>query len=911
MIHAMNVVITSEVLQSYSLCPRKAYLLMYGKDKGTLHEYEQILRKHQLENQSKNLELLKQKHTDVYSYSISNLKEGYEFLIDANLVADNLQAYCSMLTRTNELSYEPTIFIGTHTINNTDKLSLIFAGYILTKIQGKLPAVGHIVNMKNESRRLKLEESHKVLAPLLKPLQKWLHGSSPEEPPVILNKHCSICQFREQCQTKAIQEDNLSLLDRITPKEIRKYEKRGILTIKQLSYLFRPRKTRKRIKHNSQYSHKFELQALSLRTGKIYLQEPPNTNRDPIEIFLDIESIPDQEFYYLIGLLICQGKEFKQYSLWANDPLSEVEIWNHFLEIVDNYSEALIYHYGNFEQKAIAKLGKRYTTDIDKLAARLTNLNSYIFGKIYFPTYSNSLKEIGAFLGAKWTSPNASGLQSLVWRYKWELEKDSIYKNYLLKYNTEDCLATKLLLDQLTDITVRASLVSELDFGDRYKRPSSLADSSIHGQLEAVIKFSYTNIDKKKIRFREDVPGNKDLEPKAEKTPRPKNNLKKTKKISRPTRIQYLKGIQKCPTCEDVELKESKSKAEKFIINLVFSRSGVRKAVIKYCVTKGFCPQCKRYYIPNDFRKRGAEKRYGNGFNIWFAYQRVTHRLSHHAISELTEDLFNEKIDPSTVTRLIKEVANFYSETEGLLIKQLQDSHFIHVDETTISIRGVTQYVWVFTNGLYVVFQLTETREATVVQSFLKNYKGILISDFYSGYDSVECKQQKCWVHLIRDLNTDLWKSPLDSEFEKFVQEIKDLIIPIMEVIQRHNLKKFYLNKFQKNVDKFYQDTIVNRDYKSELSLKYQKRFLRYRDSLFTFLSQDGIPWHNNTAENAIRHLALQRNISGNFYESGAKDYLRLLGIKQSCRFQGKSFFEFLFSGETDLDQFKVRKRKR
>jgi predicted RecB family nuclease len=207
----MNVVITSEVLQAYSLCPRKAYLLMYGKEKGTLHEYEQILRRYQLANQSKNLGLLKQKHTDVYPYSVSNLEQGYEFLIDATLTVDNLQAYCPILKRSDKLGYEPTIFIGTHTISNTDKLSLMFAGYVLTKIQGKLPAVGHIVNMKNESRRLKLEESHKALTLLLEPLQKWLNDfSPPEEPSVILNKHCSICQFREQCKAKAIQEDKLS-----------------------------------------------------------------------------------------------------------------------------------------------------------------------------------------------------------------------------------------------------------------------------------------------------------------------------------------------------------------------------------------------------------------------------------------------------------------------------------------------------------------------------------------------------------------------------------------------------------------------------------------------------------------------------------------------------------------------------
>ena len=33
--------------------------------------------------------------------------------------------------------------------------------------------------------------------------------------------------------------------------------------------------------------------------------------------------------------------------------------------------------------------------------------------------------------------------------------------------------------------------------------------------------------------------------------------------------------------------------------------------------------------------------------------------------------------------------------------------------------------------------------------------------------------------------------------------------------------------------------------------------------------------------------------------------------IRQTCRLQGKSFFKFLFSGETDLEKFEARKRKR
>jgi Transposase IS66 family len=52
-------------------------------------------------------------------------------------------------------------------------------------------------------------------------------------------------------------------------------------------------------------------------------------------------------------------------------------------------------------------------------------------------------------------------------------------------------------------------------------------------------------------------------------------------------------------------------------------------------------------------------------------------------------------------------------------------------------------YVWVFTDGTHVVFRMTETREAVIVHEFLSDYQGILISNFYPGYDAVKCRAQK------------------------------------------------------------------------------------------------------------------------------------------------------------------------
>jgi hypothetical protein len=237
-------------------------------------------------------------------------------------------------------------------------------------------------------------------------------------------------------------------------------------------------------------------------------------------------------------------------------------------------------------------------------------------------------------------------------------------------------------------------------------------------------------------------------------------------------------------------------------------------------------------------------------------------------------------------------------------------SPFIHADETKINIEGTPHYVWVIADGTHVVFQLTETRETTLLQQTLRHYEGVLISDFYPGYDSFPCRQQKCLSHLIRDLNDDLWKNPFNLQYESFLVAVRDLLISIFQDVERYGLKARFLKKHMKVVDRFYKQNIDDVEYKCEIVQKYQKRFSRYRESLFRFLIEDGIPWNNNMAERALRHIAVQRKISGSFFKRGATDYLKLLGIAQTCRFQEKSFLKFLLSEERDVDKFKQRKRR-
>ena len=903
----MSKIITSEILVSYSLCPHKAFLLMCAKTPGTPHEYIEILEQQRENNQQKYIHILQKEHPNVQAYNNDALKNGSNFLINAILETDGLVATCAILTKVNthsflgQYSYEPTIFVGTNNIQQAQKLELLFVGQVLEQIQHKYPTFGRIIGLSEQSHKVTLGNKSKILLSFLEPLQEWAKSSPTKPPPIILNKHCPICQFQDLCRAKANQEDNLSLLDGIsTQKVINTYEKKGLFTVKQLSFTFKPRKHKKRSKNLPSIIHQPELRALAIRDAKTYLQELPKLIKEPVELFLDIEGNPEQKSYYLIGLLICDDSGAIYYPFWADAPEDEAQIWQQFLTKVNQYPNAPIYHYGSYEPKAIAKLTKRYDTDGNNIKNQLVNVNNYIYGKIYFPVYSNRLKEIGSFIGATWTTLNASGLQALVWRHYWEETRHAQYQDLLITYNKEDCQALKLLTDEISKMKESSDVLTKVDFADHRKKNASEVSQQVQNQFRTMLNFSYFDYDKKKINFRQEL----------KKQDVKKGGARPSKIRPKPAKIIQVSQGQLCPKRKEISLRPSKKISKKLIIELALTKNGIKKTVTEYRGFYDLCLKCFRLYAPPSIAEFGRNQVYGHGFKAWLVYHRVALRLPYESIVTSLNEHFRQTINIGRVSVFIKDFAIYYAETEKTMIKRLLDNPFIHVDETTISIQGVNWYIWVFTDEKYVIFQLQETREATIVHEFLANYKGILISDFYPGYDSVNCRQQKCWVHLVRNLNDDLRESPFDAEYENFVLEVRNLIVPIMEGVQSFGLKKRKLNKFKKLVDEFYKNVITDKNYKSELTLKYQKRFIRYRNSLFTFLEQDGIPWHNNAAERALRHIAKQREISTSFQEKATKNYLVLLGINQTCRFQGKSFFKFLFSGETDLDKFEARKHK-
>lgn len=270
-----------------------------------------------------------------------------------------------------------------------------------------------------------------------------------------------------------------------------------------MSYLFKPKKRRK-ADNRTKVSFCPELQALAIRTGKTYLRTLPSLVRQPVELFLDIEGLPDRNCYYLIGLLVKCDTTLDYHAFWADRLEDEATVWRSFINKIAEFPESSLFHYGAYERKSIETLGIRYGRPPSNLRDRLINLNAHIYGNIYFPVRSNSLKVLGRLLGASWSSPNASGLQSLVWRHYWESTLDPKYRDQLITYNREDCQALLLLTDRLTSIMEHATSSPSIDFAYAPKQQATEKGARLHDELEGLLKFAHNEYEKKRIVFRND-----------------------------------------------------------------------------------------------------------------------------------------------------------------------------------------------------------------------------------------------------------------------------------------------------------------------------------------------------------------------------------------------------------------------
>jgi predicted RecB family nuclease len=909
----MTAKLTTDVLEAYLDCKLKGHLKQAGQH-GTRSDYDALLIEQRQEVRRAAVEKILARHADDtvvrgIPLTAAALKRGPLVVLDAAFEDDALCLRVDALKRVDgpsklgEFHYSPVLFDGAHKVGKRLRLLLEVYGLLLSRLQGRTPTHGVVWHGKDcRPAKLRLGSDPRKAERLLQEVQRL----NPSEPPrLVLNDHCQVCEFRQRCRAAAVERDDLSLLRGLSAKEIAALNARGIFTVTQYSYTFRPG----RMKRATGRKHDHSLQALAIREKTVYIAKRPELPAGKARVYLDVEGLPDEEFYYLIGMTVVGGESRRHLSFWANSPAEEASVWTAFLAAVGTLGGFVLFHYGSYESKFLQRMEARHGGDAELIArikSSCVNVLSFIYGRVYFPAYGNDLKSVAGCLGFRWSAAVPSGLQTIAWRQAWQTSGDESVKRQLLAYNEEDCSALEMVEGLLRSLGDGRPLppggivppVASLKEAPGPYRHQFGATKFALPEFSHLIKRAYFDYQREKVLCR--------TTPRLRQVVRSQKGRKRRAwKVNR--EVEWGRPAA-CPHCGSTAL-DTKMSQRKLVIDLEPIRGGIKRKVTRHKARRYSCRKCLSTFLPPEYLALPAG--YGRGVCGWVVYSSISLRQSNEAVGEALGELFGVRFGRGYASKVRRRAAERYRPTYEALVSALRRGLVVHADETKVKMKGSVRdgYVWAFANPETAVYVYAPTRDGDTARQTLAGFQGVLVSDFYSAYDSLACPQQKCLVHLIRDINDDLLKNPFDDELKLQAARFTGVLQPIIGTVDRYGLKQYRLNKHQKDVDRFFAAE-SRAAYGSETARHYQHRLLKYRDKLFTFLAHDGVPWNNNNAENAVKQFASRRKTIGQpFTEAGIHDYLLLLSIYQTLRYRNASFWRFLLSGETDIDVFTAKRR--
>lgn len=238
----------------------------------------------------------------------------------------------------------------------------------------------------------------------------------------------------------------------------------------------------------------------------------------------------------------------------------------------------------------------------------------------------------------------------------------------------------------------------------------------------------------------------------------------------------------------------------------------------------------------------------------------------------------------------------------GEALKQaVLEGDVIFTDDSPVALlepgRGKTRTarIWVYVKGgtdpPLVAYDFTIDRRKCRPIDYLAGYKGYAHADAYGGYDELfrteGIIEVGCWTHTRRKFDEALNSRPAEaSEILARIRRLYAIEKPLREMSfdQRHAARQTempaLLDRIFERIGELRAATVPSEPLRTAVTYA-----LNQRDALCRFLEDGRLELDNNTAENAIRPLAIGRKnwlFAGS--ERGGRAAALYLGLIQSCK---------------------------
>jgi transposase len=267
-------------------------------------------------------------------------------------------------------------------------------------------------------------------------------------------------------------------------------------------------------------------------------------------------------------------------------------------------------------------------------------------------------------------------------------------------------------------------------------------------------------------------------------------------------------------------------------------------------------------------------------------YFNVEHSLPYGRLTQITEDVLGLAISEGTVANKLKDM---FTQTKGIIQRikaHVIASAWTGSDETGTHVGGKTFWQWVWQSPQASYYVVDKRRGYGVVKEhFTESYHGVLIHDCWSAQNHTPAgAHQLCHAHLVRNLHY-----AVDKERSVFAYRVQRLLLKSQRAREaiwqeggtaerRQAVVQFYQDAFAKLLEM----PLIHKEER-----RLQKRLIKHKNWIFSFMNYPDVPPDNNSSERAIKAAKLKDKVSGGFRsESGASRFAQLLSLTQTLRKQ-------------------------
>lgn len=249
-------------------------------------------------------------------------------------------------------------------------------------------------------------------------------------------------------------------------------------------------------------------------------------------------------------------------------------------------------------------------------------------------------------------------------------------------------------------------------------------------------------------------------------------------------------------------------------------------------------------------------------------------------MQELFRDIFSVPISEGGIHCLLNRLSTKALPLYHRIRDMITNSSVVGTDETGAKLNGKKIWIWTWQNDRVTWLKGTDNRGyKTIEENFPEGFKkSVFVHDCWKSHFQPEVHtHQLCTSHLLRELNyleeryNHLWP----VRFRKFILDgirLKKKLDPgdYYQPIKRRTALENRLKRL-----------LASRlDEKHKELVSFQKRMLKYKDYILTFLYHPKVPPDNNGSERAIRNVKVKQKISGQFKSSkGVENFMVLRSI--------------------------------